>query len=175
MTHRRTTTRRAWLAVVDEEGLRRVARNEWRDLALVTRERRPVAGDRVDVLVTRGPSFVAAARLAGSAEVVDARGESLRIRHRFVAPNGHEPALGAAKPLGVVVGWTHQRLGVLVGGLVPLTSDDHERIEDALRRAALDFGPEPKRPRHRRPRTPGRRALGEGRAAVRGVGRPGVR
>ena len=42
-----------------------------------------------------------------------------------------------------------------------------ERIEAALLTLAHRYGPAPKPPAHRRPRTPGRRALIAGRAAVR--------
>jgi hypothetical protein len=160
---------RRWLVVVDGEVLRRVVRSGWRELPIATGAARPSAGDRVDVLVTKGPRFVTEARFAGSAEIVRDLDEVLRIRHRFVAPAGHEPGLTSVGLLRIAVSWTHQVLGGLVGAFLPMTEADHGRIEKALRDAALAFGPAPSRPAHRRPRTPGRRALIEGRAAWRPV------
>jgi hypothetical protein len=164
VTHGRT-----WLAVVDGEALRRVVRSGWREFPIATGAARPTAGERISVLVTKGPRFVAGASFAGSAEIVKDLGEVLKIRHRFVAPAGHEPALASLGLLRVAVGWTHQRLGGLVGAFLPMTPADQERIETSLRDVALTFGPPPSRPAHRRPRTPGRRALIEGRAAWRHV------
>jgi hypothetical protein len=158
---------RKWLAVVDGEMLRRVVQSGWRELPLASGAARPGPGDRLTVLVTKGPRFVTEARFAGSAVVVKDQGETLRIRHRFVAPAGHEPALTTLGLLRVAVSWTHQVLGGLVGAFLPMTQADHEQVEWALREAALAFGPAPSRPAHRRPRTPGRRALIEGRAAWR--------
>jgi hypothetical protein len=154
-----------WLAVVDGEMLRRVVRSGWRELPITTGAARPVVRDRVDLLVTKGPRFVTAARFAGSVQVVRDLGDVLRIRHRFVAPTGYEPTLLSLGLLKVGVSWTHPVLGGLIGAFLPMSHEDHERIEAALRAAALEHGPAPKRPAHRRPRTPGRRALGEGRAA----------
>jgi hypothetical protein len=160
---------RTWLAVVDGEVLRRVVRSGWRELPIATGAARPTAGERVSVLFTKGPRFVTEARFAGSAEIVRDLGEVLKIRHLFVAPAGHEPELTSLGLLHVAVGWTHQDLGGLVGAFLPMTQADSERIESALREVALAFGPPPSRPAHRRPRTPGRRALIEGRAAWRHV------
>ncbi|MEK6206636.1 MAG: hypothetical protein AABM32_03250 [Chloroflexota bacterium] len=163
---------RRWLLIVDGEILRRVVRSGWRELPLATGAARPSAGDRVDVLATKGPRFVTEAHFAGNAEVAKSEGDVLTIRHRFVAPSGHEPTLTSLGLLRVAVGWTHEILGGQVGAFLPMTQTDHERIEGALRDAALAFGPPPSRSAHRRPRTPGRRALIEGRAAWRPVTRP---
>jgi len=160
---------RTWLAILDGEGMRRVARSEWHELPLATGASRPGLGDRVIVLVTKGPRFVTEARFAGSAVVVKDLGDVLRIRHRFVAPSGHEPALASLGILRVTVSWTHEVLGGLIGAFLPMTQTDYARMETALREVALSFGPPPSRPAHRRPRTPGRRALIEGRAAWRHV------
>lgn len=156
---------RSWLAVVDGEVLRRVMRSGWRELPITTGAARPAAGDRVFVVVTKGPRFMTEARFAGSAEILRDLGEVLKIRHRFVAPAGHEPVLTSLGLLRVAVSWTHQALGGLIGAFLPMTPADQERIESALRDVALTFGPPPSRPAHRRPRTPGLRALIEGRSA----------
>jgi hypothetical protein len=166
---------RTWLAVVDGEVLRRVVRSGWREFPIGTGAARPTADERISVLVTKGPRFVTEARFAGSAEIVKDLGGVLKIRHRFVAPAGHEPALTSLGLLRVAVGWTHQSLGGLVGAFLPMTQADDERIESALRDVALTFGPPPSRPAHRRPRTPGRRALIEGRSAWRPVSPPRAR
>lgn len=163
---------RTWVAIVDGEVLRRVARSGWRELPIATGAARPAAGERISVLVTKGPRFVTEARFAGSAEIVRDLGGVLKIRHRFIAPAGHEPTLTSLGLLRVAVGWTHQTLGGLIGAFLPMTPADQGRIETALRDVTLTFGPPPSRPAHRPPRTPGRRALIEGRSAWRPVTPP---
>ncbi len=64
-------------------------------------------------------------------------------------------------------GWTDERVAALMGTAIPIPSADHERIEAAVRDEALAYGPEPSRPAHRTPRTPGRRRLISPRIAAR--------
>lgn len=157
--------RRYWLAIVDPEAARRLARSRWTALAVPPTDARPDAADRIDILVTHRPRFVVAARVVANVDVLGANGTELRTRHRFVAPEGHEPVLSSLGMLVVAAGWTDAILAGLVGSVIPIGARDHLRIDGALRDVALAFGPEPSRPHHRRPRTPGRRALLEGRTA----------
>ncbi len=161
---------RDWLAVVDAETWRRIARRGLGSFRLPSFEDALVQpGDRIEILVTHRPLFVREARLVASADVAAVESDGLLLRHRFVAPSGHEPALQDLRMLRVALGWTHELLGALVGSLLPLPLRDHQVIEAALREVALAYGPAASRPAHRRPRTPGRRALIEGRAAWRPV------
>ncbi len=120
---------------------------------------RPASGDRIAVLRTHRLAYVSNARFIGTADVRDGHGGELEIRHRFVAPGGHEVAPAALPHLAVTRAWTDDRLGALMSRVLPIGDADYESIEAALRRVALSFGPAPSRPAHRRPRTPGRRRL----------------
>ena len=91
---------------------------------------------------------------------------TLRLRHRVAVVDGHPvtvASLGAR--LAIARGWTGDRREELIGGLRMITSNDFELIEQALLAVALRHGPSARRPAHRTPRTPGRRALIAGRAA----------
>ncbi len=109
--------------------------------------------------------------LAGTASVTKLSRETrmLRLRHR-VSPVADHPiavtSLGSR--LAVSRGWTAERRSELIGAARLITESDFALIEGALLDTAYAFGPPPRRPAHRRPRTPGRRALIAGRASVRG-------
>ena len=115
---------------------------------------------------THRPNFVARAAVLGTALVTGGDAGRLEIRHRVVSPAGHEPALAALHPR-IAAGWTDERVAALVGSAIPIPPADHERIEAAVRAEALAYGPDPKRPAHRMPRTPGRRRLIAPRIAAR--------
>ena len=127
---------------------------------------RPRAGDRVGILAVHGPLFVAGAAFVATADVIGDDGSRLRLRHRVLAPAPHRVALRDLPSLRVSAGWTNALLGSLRGAVVRCSDRDLERVEAALLTLAHRYGPAPKRPAHRRPRTPGRRALIAGRAAV---------
>ncbi len=153
-------TRHHWLLITSEIGARDLARAEWRAYPLASAiAPRPAPGDRVAVLRTHRRAYVAAAVLIGTADVRGDSGNELELRHRFVAPGGHETPLAGVPHLRVSHGWTDERLGALMGLVVPVGAADYEAIEAALRSVALAYGPEPSRPAHRLPRTPGRRRL----------------
>ena len=156
-----------WLLIVDESVARDVARDGWHHLALAEGpDARPLAGARIAVVRTHRPDFVARAVVLGTAVVTgDDRGR-LEIRHRVVAPPGHEPSLVRIHPR-IAAGWTDERVASLVGTAIPIPAADHERIEATVRDEALAYGPEPSRPAHRTPRTPGRRRLITPRIAAR--------
>lgn len=156
-----------FVAVTDASSTTALVRGGLRRLRLpLGASSRPSAGDRIVVLATQGPSFVATAAFIGSAEVLSDDGETLNLRHRVVAPAHHPVLLGALPMLRVAAGWTHERLGALRDGAVRCSAHEFERVEEALLQVALRFGPPAKRPAHRRPRTPGRRALIAGRSAA---------
>lgn len=99
---------------------------------------------------------------------LDRDAQLLRLRHRVSAVPGHEitlTSLGAR--LAAVRGWSVQRRSDLLGAPRLISGADFTLIEDALLAVAHEFGPPAKRPAHRRPRTPGRRALHAARAGVR--------
>jgi hypothetical protein len=127
---------------------------------------RPQGGDRVALLSVRGPLFVTDAAFVGTADVLADDGAALKLRHRVLAPPANTVALRTLPSLRVSAGWTHAKLGALRGGVVPCSVRDLERIEAALLLVARAYGTRAKRPAHRQPRTPGRRALSAGRAAV---------
>jgi len=127
---------------------------------------RPQGGDRVALLSVHGPLFFSEAAFVGSADVLADDGTALKLRHRVLAPPGWTVALRTLPSLRVSAGWTHVGLGALRGEVVRCTARDLGRIEAALLAVARAHGPRAKRPAHRRPRTPGRRALIAGRAAV---------
>jgi hypothetical protein len=127
---------------------------------------RPHAGDRVGILAVHGPLFAAAAAFVGTADVIGDDGSRLRLRHRVLAPAPHRVATSDLPSLRVSAGWTNALLGSLRGTVVRCSDRDLERVEAALLALAHRYGPASKRPAHRRPRTPGRRALIAGRAAA---------
>ena len=108
---------------------------------------------------THRPDYAARARFVGTAEVREASAAGLTLRHRFVAPLGHEPSPDDIAHLRVSAAWTDARVEALIGTVQPIAEDDLARIEQILAERALAFGPPAKRPAHRRPRTPGRRAI----------------
>lgn len=152
--------RRHWLIITSEIAARDLARADWRAQPLgPTLAARPAAGDRIAVLRAHRPRYLETAVFIGTADVRGDSGTEIEIRHRFVAPVGHEVPVTSVRHLLVSNGWTHERLGALMGVVVPVSPQDYERIEDALRVVALAYGPKPSRPMHRMPRTPGRRRL----------------
>jgi hypothetical protein len=157
----------SFVAIVDASATKGLLRDRIRRLRVAAPdEHYPSPGDRIGLIAARGPSFVATAEFIATAEVLSADLGELTLRHRVVAPTGHAVSLAALPALRVAAGWTHARLGALRADVIRCSPRDFERIEDALHQEALRFGPGPKRPLHRRPRTPGRRALIAGRAAV---------
>lgn len=118
------------------------------------------------LLSVRGPLFLSDAAFVGTADVIGNDGAVLRLRHRVLTPPAYPVPLRTLPSLRVSAGWTHARLGVLRGGMVRCTARDAGRIEAALLAVARAHGPRARRPAHHRPRTPGRRALMAGRAAV---------
>ncbi len=156
-----------WLAVVGENAARRIARDGWRVLPLIESSRRPAPGDRIVVVLARRARPIATALVLGTADAREATdGADVRIRHRVTAPAGHEPRLTDIPALLRRVGWTDDRLLALLGSLEEIVGADLERVEAAVRTAALAFGPAPKRAAHSRPRTPGRRRLAPARIAL---------
>ena len=156
-----------YVAILDHTDAAHVVRGGTRELELANdATERPRAGDRVGILEVRGPLFAADAAFVATADVLSDEGARLRLRHRVLAPAQHRVMPGDLPSLRVAAGWTNARLGTLRGTVVRCTSRDLERIEAALLALAHRYGPAPKRPAHRRPRTPGRRALIAGRAAV---------
>lgn len=156
-----------WLLVVNDPTARELARTEWRHLTLApSTDPRPAPGSCVAVIRTHRPDFIARAVVLGTADVRATTSDALELRHRVVAPSGHEPALAALR-LRIAAGWTDERLGHLVGAALPLPPVDEERIEREVLDRAHAFGPAPARPAHHRPRTPGRRALVSARIAAR--------
>lgn len=158
---------RTYVTILDHADASAVLRAGARQLELPSGlADRPQRGDRVGFLAVRGPLFVAGAAFVGTADVLSDEGSRLLLRHRVLAPVPHQIALSQLPSLRVSAGWTHGALGGLRGSLVPCTRRDLERVEAALLALAKEYGPPAKRPAHRRPRTPGRRALIAGRAAV---------
>ncbi len=148
-----------WLLIVDDVTARELARNGWRRLPLApSSDPRPAPDARLAIVRTHRPDFVARAVLLGTADVREESADAIAIRHRVVAPAGHEPSL-AQLHVRIAAGWTDARLGELIGTAIPIPPADHERIERAVREQALAHGPQPSRPAHRMPRTPGRRRL----------------
>lgn len=156
-----------WLLIVDDVTARELARDRWHHLPLADGlEARPLAGARIAVVRTHRPDFVTRAVVLGTAAVLGGDHEQLEIRHRVIAPLGHEPSLATIHPR-IAAGWTDERVAALIGRAIPVPPADHERIEAAVRDEALAYGPEPSRPAHRTPRTPGRRRLIAPRIAAR--------
>lgn len=157
-----------YVAILDHTQARAFLRNRATELVLPTgvAPARPRPGDRLGILAVRGPLFVASAAFVGTADVLSDEGARLLLRRRVLAPEPHQIALGQLPSLRVSAGWTHRSLGELRGTVVPCTSRDLERVEEALLALVRRHGPAPKRPAHRRARTPGRRALLAGGAAI---------
>jgi hypothetical protein len=157
---------RTYVAILDDDRASSLCRAGARRLALdAAATVRPQGGDRVALLSVRGPLFVTDAAFVGTVDVLADDGAALKLRHRVLAPLAKEVALRTLPSLRVSAGWTHAKLGALRGEVVLCTVRDAERIEAALLAVARAYGPRVKRPAHRQPRTPGRRALGAGRAA----------
>lgn len=156
-----------YVAILDQSLVTRLLRAKARELELASGVAdRPQAGDRVGILAVRGPLFAAEAAFVGTAAVLGDDGSRLRLRHRVLAPAPHRVAPRDLPSLRVSAGWTNALLGSLRGSVVRCSSRDLERVEAALLTLAHRYGPAPKRPAHRRPRTPGRRVLIAGRAAA---------
>lgn len=156
-----------FVAILDDADATHLVRDGARELELATGlPDRPRAGDRLAILAVRAPLFVASAAFVGTADVLGDEISRLRLRHRVLAPEPHQIRLSQLPSLRVSAGWTHRSLGELRGRVVLCGSRDFERVETALLTLAHRYGPAPKRPAHRRPRTPGRRALIAGRAAA---------
>lgn len=149
-----------YVAILDHADATLLLRAKARALELASDTAdRPEAGDRVGILAVRGPRFAAEAAFVGTADVLSDEGSRLRLRHRVLAPAPHRVASRDLPSLRVSAGWTNALLGSLRGTFVRCTGRDLERVEEALLTLAHRYGPAPKRPAHRRPRTPGRRAL----------------
>jgi hypothetical protein len=160
-------TSRSFAAIVDASAVKRLLRDRVRGLHVtVDVEPYPTPSDRIAIAATRGPLFVLTAEFIATAEVRSADLGDLTLRHRVIAPAGHAVPLDTLPALRVSAGWTHARLGALRTSAVRCTERDFARVEGALLQAALRFGPGPKRPAHRRPRSPGRRALIAARVAA---------
>lgn len=126
--------------------------------------------DRMAIVSWADRGLERRAMLLGTASVAKLSVEShlLRLRHRVSAVPGHEvPVTGLGAGLACARGWSTRRRPDLLGGPRPISESDFTRIEDALLAIAHEFGPPPKRPVHRQPRTPGRRALIAARAGLR--------
>ena len=108
--------------------------------------------------------------LAGTATVVKLSREArvLRLRHRVSSVPGPEiPLTSFGTRLAAARGWWAVQREDLLGAPRLISESDYALIENALLATAHEFGPAAKRPMHRRPRTPGRRALIAGRAGWR--------
>ena len=147
-----------WLAVIGDVAARDLDRSGWHQLRGAW-EAVPATGDRIAVLRTHRPDFAKGARFIGTADIHRASDGTVTLRHRITAPTGHEPSAAEILHLGVSLAWTDERVAALLGTVVRIDADDFDRIERVLRERALAFGPDPSRPHHRRPRTPGRRAI----------------
>ena len=159
---------RSWVAIVSPAQAQTLLRGGCRRLPVdVSSLAQPRPGDPIAVLAANGPLFVRDSVFVALAEVCGEDGPGLAIRKRVLAPAGHEVRIDELPSLRVTAGWTHGALGGLSGTAVGCTGRDMERIAAALLDRARAFGPAPRRPAHRRPRTPGRRHLLAGRAAVR--------
>lgn len=158
-------TKKWWVAVLDPAGSVAALREELHEIPLPRESDRPLPGpgDRVAVLTLPNAVFVGlatAGRLRPSGRAV------LRLHERIRAPLGHEVDPFTLRPRPACTArWTRERLSDMTGTFTAIAHRDGLRIESAILAQALAHGPTPKRPAHDRPRTPGRRALMEGRAA----------
>lgn len=110
--------------------------------------------------------------LAATATVakLDRERRVLRLRHRVSCVAGHEiPVASLGARLAAARGWSIDRRAEALGGPRSIRESDYALMEGALLEVAHGFGPEAKRPAHRRPRTPGRRALISARAGRRQI------
>ncbi len=168
-------TGRTWLLVTD------VATPSLRDHDWFT-ELRPVPDelavrDRIAIVSWPDRGGDRRPMLAGTATVwkLSRETHTLRLRHRVSPVAGHGISVTSlGSRLAAARGWYAARRSELLGVARLITEPDFALIEDALLTTAHAFGPALKRPTHRRPRTPGRRALIAGRASVMGShgGRP---
>jgi len=160
--------RTSWLAIVSDGTARAIARSEWRLLPLASIPASAAAGDRVAIVLAQRVRAATTAVVLGTADVRQRDAVThLSIRHRVVAPAGHEPMLTDQRQLLASVGWTDERVRAALGGILPVPQRAFDDVEHALREVALAFGPPPKRREHARPRTPGRRALASDRVVAR--------
>ena len=130
------------------------------------------SGDRV--VIVRWPARGSAPRLSRTATLLRASAETgmLTLRRRVSAIDRHDIAVDSfGARLAFSRGWTRERRDELVGTLRLVAERDFVLAETALLEVARAYGPAAKRPAHRRPRTPGRRALSAGRASVTGTRR----
>ena len=153
-----------WLAVLSPSDTAAALRTDLHEIPLgPAAGELPVPGDHVIVLALPACVFIAAATAARLRP--DGR-PVLHLRKRVRAPVGHAVEAFALRPVPVcVAAWTRERLADMAGTFTRITHHDATRIEAALLTQAHAYGPAPTRPAHTRPRTPGRRALMEGRAA----------
>jgi hypothetical protein len=166
-------TPRTWLLVTQE------ASPEFRDHDWFA-ERSPVpdelaSRDRIAIVSwrARGQPMLAA---TASVWRLSRETRTLRLRHRVSSVPGHEIAVAAlGSRLAFARGWTAERRTELIAEMCLIGEHDFALIEETLLAAAHAFGPPPKRPAHRRPRAPGRRAMLAGRASARGALGPGRR
>ena len=155
-------TGRHWVAILGAAAARAALRAELREVALPEGAMSPSPGDRVAVVTLPAVALVGVATVAR----IRPEGRTLHLRDRSRAPAGHAVDLLALRPRpSFAVPWTRERLADLAGTYVPIGERDASRITDALRARALEFGPPAKRPAHAKARSPGRRALIQGRAA----------
>lgn len=149
--------RQYWIAVLGDGDLAYLRRHGMRELAIAATEiePRPAVGDRLAVLHRR--CFVVTGTVT---KLLGEHPFRLRIRRKVCAPRGaHLPFAWFAPALACAIGWTDERLDDLVESFLPIGASDLARVEIALLALALRCGPAPKRPSHRRPRSPGRRRL----------------
>lgn len=146
-----TKVARTWLAIVRDGA------------AAVPLE--AAAGDNVLLLRPYARSFAVGPAFVGGLRLTP----RLTAKHTVTLPPAHPlPLRSFAPALTIALGWTDARLDDLVGSCVALGARDAARIEAEMLVLARRFGPPAARPAHRRPRTPGRRALIAGQAAARG-------
>lgn len=156
-------TRRSWLVVLADKP-RQLKAVDWFS-ALGPLPHEVEQGDHVALVywpVKGTPSLAATVAVSKVSQGTN----TLRLRHRVAAVDGHVVSvvsLGAR--LAIARGWTSDRRDDLIGGLRMIANADCELIERALLAVALRHGPPARRPAHRTPRTPGRRALIAARAA----------
>lgn len=156
----------SWIAIIDDEARKAAVRAELREVALepgTPPSGIPSPGDHVAILALPDAVLLATA-IAG--RVRPGGRPMLRLRDRVRVPEGHALDLFAMRPRPACsAGWTRAGLRTMAGWCVGISALDADRIAAAVRARALAFGPPPTRPAHAKPRTPGRRALLEGRAA----------
>lgn len=156
----------SWIAVLDEAARKAALRAELREIPLdpdLGSNEIPWPGDRVAILALPDAVFLA---IATAARVRPGGRPVLRLRDRIRAPDGNAVDPFAMRPRPACsASWTRGDLPAMAGRSVGISALDADRIASAIRAKALAFGPPPTRPAHAKARTPGRRALVEGRAA----------